>query len=400
MAGPAGSVPELELSYCRLIGGPLARSAGRRHVPMYRDVWRRAVKEFRPRSAVSAGRTAALLYVVGAVLVLADNTVIPQPRPTWTWVPWALAPMLGLVALVFWKIPERLPPLWWLAGTGIVPVGLVLLLGLGSGDASAGSQLTFCWPVLFAAYQLRPGAAWAVTAWVCGADVLLCLVLKPFSYIEDATAVPVIFVAITLAVVMARSRLDQAMEALRHEADHDPLTGLATRRRFDADVAAALAQGVPVSLVLVDVDHFKDVNDSYGHAAGDEVLKYVAQCLDDRRHLTDTAYRLGGDEMAVLLLGCPQGAALDRAEDIRKAVAAAAESVPRHPRGRPAPTVSVGVATSSETYAKEVGLLRAADQALYVAKAAGRNRVSSFSGRSRADLALPVRPAQPPVPSL
>lgn len=351
-------------------------------------MWDRTASLFGPRVLVSAARTSAVLYIVGAVLLILDDTVIPQARVPWGWVPWVAASGLALLALVMAVAPQHLPPFSWPVLTGVIPVAVILLLTIASRDASAGSQLTFCWPVLFAAYQLRPAAAWLVTAIVVVADIALCLVVKPLYYFEDATAVPIIFLAITLILVSARNKVDLLMATLRHDAEHDSLTGLATRRRFDADLEAASGHGAPISLLLVDVDHFKVVNDSYGHSAGDEVLKGIARCLEVRRHQTDMAYRLGGDEMAVLLRGCPSGPALARAEEVRRVVESDLANDVFGPGSGRTFTVSIGVATSPGSVADQMGLLRAADQALYAAKTAGRNQVA-FAGGPRAPIGAP-----------
>jgi diguanylate cyclase (GGDEF)-like protein len=292
-------------------------------------------------------------------------------------VPWVAAATLVALAVAMTAAPDRLPPLSWPVLAGAIPVSVILLLTIGSRDASAGSQLTFCWPLLFAAYQLRPPAAWLVTGMVVAGDISLCLDVKPLYYVEDATAVPIIFLAITLTLVSARGKVDKLMVTLRHDAEHDALTGLATRRRFDVDLELACEKDGPVSLLLVDVDHFKYVNDSYGHSIGDDVLKGVARCLEGRRHSCDSAYRLGGDELAVLLVGCPPGPAMARAEEVRRLV----ETVLTREIFGPAPeralTVSIGVASSVSSRVEHPSLLRAADQALYAAKDAGRNQVAT-----------------------
>jgi diguanylate cyclase (GGDEF)-like protein len=158
-----------------------------------------------------------------------------------------------------------------------------------------------------------------------------------------------------VVLVHARERADLAIRALRHDAEHDAVTGLLSRRSFDADI-----------------DDFKSVNDSFGHSVGDAVLRVVAACLEANGREHDSAYRLGGDELAVLLRGCPGDAALRRAEEIRVAVQAAAAL-------RARVTVSLGVANFPDHARHAVDLLAIADAAMYAAKSAGRNRVVAAS---------------------
>jgi diguanylate cyclase (GGDEF)-like protein len=189
-----------------------------------------------------------------------------------------------------------------------------------------------------------------------------------------------------LVFVLARSR-DHAMGMvrertgqLRHQALHDGLTGLPNRvlarDRAEQMLARARRQQLPVAALYVDIDGFKDVNDSFGHAAGDELLRIVAGRLEDVVREGDTAARLGGDEFVVLV----EGSTLDAGPEL---VAERLVEVLRQPYemsgaiGRPLNlTASVGIASGLRGTAEE--LLRDADTALYQAKAAGKNRYTLF----------------------
>jgi diguanylate cyclase (GGDEF)-like protein len=161
------------------------------------------------------------------------------------------------------------------------------------------------------------------------------------------------------------------LDRLSHE---DPLTGLANRRRWDAEFAqaCALAQddGGRLAVVLIDLDRFKQVNDEFGHPAGDEALRSVATLLRQRVRAGDLAARLGGDELAVLLPGADLTAAVRFAERVRT------ESLALLPEGydRPGVSLSMGVAVAESTGARPGELLAAADAQLYRAKAS-RNAV-------------------------
>ncbi|WP_369055396.1 GGDEF domain-containing protein [Kineococcus terrestris] len=173
--------------------------------------------------------------------------------------------------------------------------------------------------------------------------------------------------------------IDRLRADLAEEAARDPLTGLRNRRRFVDDLAgrltAALAAGQPLSLVLLDVDHFKAVNDTHGHAAGDAVLVAVAGEL--RRHArAEDVVRYGGEEFVVLLPRLDAAAAAERADELRRACAGL--DVRAGTGGEAVEvTVSAGVATAPEHGGTPDELLLAADRALYAAKAGGRDRVAS-----------------------
>jgi diguanylate cyclase (GGDEF)-like protein len=319
-----------------------------------------------------AAKAGALLYAFGATLISLEIWVIPAPAlpdRIW-WVPVVLVPILVLLAIVMWRAPHRLPVLWW-PSIAVLAVGVILFLSLVSHDPSASSQLAFCWPVLFASYHLRVGAARVVGVLVVAAEITLCVTIDPAPVVvEDAVGVSVILVALMVVLVHARERADLAIRALRHDAEHDAVTGLLSRRSFDADIDRVADE--TVSLIVVDIDDFKSVNDSFGHSVGDAVLRVVAACLEANGREHDSAYRLGGDELAVLLRGCPGDAALRRAEEIRVAVQAAAAL-------RARVTVSLGVANFPDHARHAVDLLAIADAAMYAAKSAGRNRVVAAS---------------------
>lgn len=319
-----------------------------------------------------AARAGAMLYAFGAVLITLETWIIPAPPfpQHLGWIPPGVVITVSLAALVMWRRPHWVPALCWPV-VAAVPVGVILLLALVSRDPSASSQLAFCWPVLFATYYLKRLVAQGITVLVIGAEVTLCVLIDPSQVVvEDAIGVSVILAALMVTLMRARDRVDASLNVLRHDVEHDPITGLLSRRVFDADIESLTDD--TVALVVVDIDDFKSVNDSWGHETGDDVLRSVAKCLTANRRQGDGAYRLGGDEFAVLLRGCESRAATTRAEEIRRAVEVA-------PGLSGVVTVSLGVACLPDHANRATNLLAIADVAMYTAKRAGRNRVVEAS---------------------
>ena len=183
--------------------------------------------------------------------------------------------------------------------------------------------------------------------------------------------------------------LGQREAQLRHQAFHDPLTGLPNRLLFTECVRDGLARLTPaaVTVMLLDLDDFKTVNDTLGHTAGDALLVDVAERLRRAVRASDTVARLGGDEFAIVLTG-PWGLAeaLATAERILAALEEPVRLDDHHTRVR----VSIGVAHSDDGPSLEQ-LLRHADVAMYQAKGQGKGRVAVFATRPAADAALPGR---------
>lgn len=184
----------------------------------------------------------------------------------------------------------------------------------------------------------------------------------------------VVFVLLT-ALVLAREigRRADAEDRLEEMATTDALTGLKNRRMFDAEIELewrrAARQGQPIALLMIDADHFKAYNDTFGHQAGDQVLVGIAICISDSvRRAGDCPARFGGEEFAVLLPGASAMEALSLAETIRNKVQQWCE-------GELITTVSIGAASIKPTAGQQWSeLVEAADKALYAAKANGRNR--------------------------
>jgi diguanylate cyclase (GGDEF)-like protein/PAS domain S-box-containing protein len=170
---------------------------------------------------------------------------------------------------------------------------------------------------------------------------------------------------------------------LREQAIRDPLTGLHNRRFFEEsaerDAARAIRLGEPLALALLDIDHFKQINDAHGHATGDLVLQTLASVLRTSARATDLVCRFGGEEFVIVLPGATLSAALERTEQWRAVIAATSIATDDHKEVRY--TVSIGVALLGPGDSMS-SVLRRADAALYEAKRGGRNRVVSTQAAS------------------
>jgi diguanylate cyclase (GGDEF)-like protein len=189
--------------------------------------------------------------------------------------------------------------------------------------------------------------------------------------------------------------MEQSIRILIQMASTDELTGLRNRRRFDEEMESAFAMATrhrsPVSVIVIDIDHFKFYNDSFGHLAGDEILCIFASILTRTSRRYDVVARYGGEEFTVLLPSTASGPAREAAERQREALEAFDWPLRRI-------TASFGVATMESAALPCIKLLDQADQALYHAKGMGRNRVTHFSDTQfdenrvlRAGFSLPER---------
>jgi diguanylate cyclase (GGDEF)-like protein len=177
----------------------------------------------------------------------------------------------------------------------------------------------------------------------------------------------------------ALERAEKTEAELRHLADHDPLTGLLNRRRFrselDQYVSFTARYGGRGAVMVIDIDGLKEVNDRYGHQAGDTLIRRVSEILRERVRATDLVARLSGDEFAVLMPQTDTTGALQLGEDLRSQVV---EGLPVNSEHSGA-TISLGITMfGGQDTAGAEAVLVAADQAMYRAKAEGRNRIMLF----------------------
>jgi diguanylate cyclase (GGDEF)-like protein len=166
---------------------------------------------------------------------------------------------------------------------------------------------------------------------------------------------------------------------LRSQAIHDPLTDLFNRRyldeTLDRELARASRERYPLCIIMMDIDHFKRMNDTHGHEAGDLVLKALARTLLNRNRRGDFACRFGGEEFVVVMPNIPIESAYRRAEELRAALNSI--SVP-YGENNLTITISMGIACYPANGLDRESLLRAADRAMYAAKQAGRDYIISY----------------------
>ena len=327
------------------------------------------------RDPAGASRSVAYLMMGAGPFMFVTGVILPDQRTTPGSIGFALLALMfcGAGALCRWH-PERYPKLFWL----IVPffsIAVITGLNLATSDASAGAQLFYLWPVIYAANFLSRLVNWLTIMTVSAGDA--AVVFSLLGADEGVSDWMSLTVAMTLAAVVVsslQSRNERLREVLATQAYADPLTGVANRRSFDGELARAVAWAQrndrPIALLTLDIDHFKKINDTYGHSVGDQALQAVAQALRTvARGDDDVVGRLGGDEF-VVLQRTDRAAARQAADDVRAAVALI-DTLPSGPPG-----LSIGVAALPDHAATGEELSAASDAALYRAKEGGRGRTA------------------------
>jgi len=291
------------------------------------------------------------------------------------------AALTAIGAICRWW-PERVPRSFWLVAPFFAVV-VITGLNVSTHDASTGAQLFYLWPVIYSASFLSRTVITATLVMVSAGDAAVVFgVLGATRGSTDWVSLTVAFSLIAVVVATLRARNDRLRQVLETQALADPLTGVANRRSFDEKLARGVAwstaTGRPIALLTLDVDHFKQINDTWGHAVGDQALQQVANALRRvARREDDIVARLGGDEFVVLLRTDRTGAR--RAADEIRAGLAAADGLPAGPPG-----VSIGIAVLPDHAGTAGELLTASDTALYAAKSGGRGRTATADPPTRA----------------
>jgi diguanylate cyclase (GGDEF)-like protein len=339
-----------------------------------------------------AGLTVGWVAIVAVpAWTVVDRIAVPQLAATFLWVRLLCDLPMLLVVSALWRLPlgRRRPEVLTFAVLAVVQLEIAWMIPQTSGDPYY--LLGFTLAIYGSGCILVARPRWTVavvgTSWA--ALVVSVLLFPGRLAARDLLAVTIYLTTASVIAVLAhlrryalnnrelltRVRLEREqqrtgvlltqLERLSHE---DPLTGLANRRRWDAALGSACAEArqrdAVVGVVLLDVDHFKAINDRHGHPGGDEALRQVAALLAGRVRNGDVVARLGGDELAVLLPGSGIDRAVELAERLRRE---AAELVPP---GFAAGEInlSLGVAAATGAQAFPLELMSRADEQLYRAK--------------------------------
>jgi diguanylate cyclase (GGDEF)-like protein len=322
--------------------------------------------------------TAAAIYGI-AGLDGAIEGLIPDDPP-FSVLPVAVVFVMFALLMV---VGPRLPR-WAMALLGPLGVALIayaLLTTPGPGDAAVLYALPVFWTTFF--FGRRGAAAILVCVAVAHAMSLLAMPAidaYPGRWIDVMVSV----CGVALVVLVLETRNEMLVARLAGEARTDPLTGLLNRRGFDEQAVREFAHvgrdGVPIALATLDIDHFKRVNDEWGHMVGDRVLANLARILAGESRGIDVAARLGGEEFAVLMPGSDVAGAEAFVERVRAGLETSAGP------DLPAVRISAGIVATSEPLDVQV-MLERVDRALYAAKRGGRDQTVVFN---RHDFSLAV----------
>jgi diguanylate cyclase (GGDEF)-like protein len=266
---------------------------------------------------------------------------------------------------------------------GSTVLSITFLSGLmGTSDQTGMTPFFYLWPVVFAAYFASPRLLRVSLAWMTvtlGAALALNhhILLKVDTF--TGTVASVGLMAPLVAAMQGReARLRERLAVAAHT---DPLTGLLNRRAFSPQLAALFERAAcaheDLSVVLFDLDHFKQFNDVHGHLAGDAALRRFADVLHRHARPDDLISRFGGEEFAAVLPGAGLVGAREYAEHVADELLHASSLTPHL-----ALTTSAGISSLRSGHATVGALLAGADGALYAAKAAGRARAAWWDGRS------------------
>jgi len=311
-------------------------------------------------------------YRIACFVILALALASASSEVGWWWVVPLGAGFAGFMVADRFMRNSSHPGLWAATAWGILPFLLADAVVTTGGGAS---------PVLmwFALPAVTLGARFSPRGMVIGTVYILALLLGSTYGLDYASASAhhkdvVAAVALVLSTVILSGALVESDRAHRRRSTLDPLTGLFNRNALEQRLAELDGQpsneeeGLSHAMLLCDLDHFKRINDLLGHAAGDAVLQDIAYTMRAALRAGDSIYRVGGEEVLVILPGAGEEAALEIAERVRQAVRL------RRPVGV-AVTVSVGVAVSRPDAVDTDDLVARADAALYEAKAGGRDTV-------------------------
>jgi len=315
--------------------------------------------------------TAAAIYGIAGLDGAIEGFLPSDP-------PFSMLPVVVVFVLFFLLVAvgPRLPrpALATLGPLGVALIAYALSTSPGPGDGAVLYALPVFWTTFFFG---RRGAI-TILACVAVGHALSLLALPPGNaYPGRWLDVMVSVTGVAIVVLVLERRNELLLAQLADEARTDPLTGLLNRRGFDEQATRELARawtaGQSIALATFDLDHFKAINDRWGHVVGDRVLVHMARVLAGESRRIDIAARLGGEEFAVLMPGSDQAGAEAFAERVRRALAATDRP------DMPAARVSAGI-TATVAPLEVQTMLERVDHALYAAKRGGRDRTVAYEG--------------------
>jgi diguanylate cyclase (GGDEF)-like protein len=322
-------------------------------------------------TSASMARIAAFAWAAGALFALV-SVLLPEAAVNDETLLAVVAGVAAAAAVALFVVFDRVRP--W--GFQVMLAGATVVASAAAyawGSASAYEPLPYMWITLFAFYFFSLRAAVMHMALVgAGYAIALAAESPPGDPLDGWLATLGTLLVSGMFVLLLRGRMVALVARLGDAAHRDALTELLNRRGFDEifdiELERARRSDTPLSLLLGDLDHFKRLNDEFGHAAGDAELRRVARTFRVAKRRFDIAARVGGEEFALLAPDCDEQGAYLLAERMRAEV----DLGPAH--GDRTLTISFGVATFPLHGESVDALLRAADRALYAAKDLGRNR--------------------------
>jgi diguanylate cyclase (GGDEF)-like protein len=344
-----------------------------------RTPYDRLLTWMRPRDHRVAARTVSALCAVGVAVTVLTLPLAPaqmrEANPTITALAVLALVVAGLMSIAAWFFDEASRLAWALCP--ITAIAVIVFVDLATHDASVSAQIFFVFPIVYAAAMLpRQGAVLKTALALAGELVVGFSQLQVRQALLDSSYTAAALVTVAVMLVRGAERQAALVAELGRLALIDPLTGLVTRRAFDEalDVVLAHPDGEEgTSLVLIDVDDFKSLNDRFGHPGGDRILVQLSELLVDGSRRGDVVCRLGGDEIAVLLPRCTYDTAVRRAEEINQLVRTHGFQLDVGELVKV--SVSAGLAHAPTHGSDAHALYVAADSALYEAKRSGRDRV-------------------------
>jgi diguanylate cyclase (GGDEF)-like protein len=290
----------------------------------------------------------------------------------WWWVAPMAAGLAGFAVADRFMRESSHPALWVAGAWAALPALLAVAVPL-TGGATSPVLVWFALPAVTLGFRFEPRGMVLGTAYILLLFAACAIVPDPAAALEHRQIL-IAAAALILSTVILSGALVESDRAHRRRSTLDPLTGLFNRNALEQRLAELNGQpcdhdeGLSHALLLCDLDNFKRVNDQLGHAAGDAVLQDVAYTMRATLQAGDTIYRVGGEEILVILPGAGREDAIEIAERLRR------EVHDRRPVGVPV-TISIGVAVAEPDVVDTDDLIARADAALYAAKAGGRDAV-------------------------